>query len=300
MVGVVKGLTSASGLGVLASDPNSAYNKMLSSPNFTAAFMDRNPSRNYVEQWNINVQRQITSTLTATVGYIGSHGVHMLMRGDDGDDVQSTLTPAGWLWPFNPTNQDLRVNQKLRWYPVHELQQWQLLRGTGDECPEEDGHGFQFGGSYTWSKSMDSDSATIAGDSFSNSVTSWFPLAPSISWAPSDYNVTHSASINGIWTVPGPKSGFGRAVLGGWELGSIVKINSGIPTTPLIGGDALKVQNAGSDPFSIPDVVPGCSTTFSNFKSNPGGVFLGLHQSRLLHAAQGDSGDRFTMRALYR
>jgi hypothetical protein len=136
-------------------------------------------------------------------------------------------------------------------------------------------HGLQLGGSYTWSKSMDSDSATIAGDSFSNSVTSWFPWAPSLSWAPSDYNVTHSASLNGIWQVPGPKSGFARAVLGGWELGSIVKINSGIPTTPLIGGDALKVQNAGSDPFSIPDLIPGCNPVNSNFKSSPGGVFLG-------------------------
>ena len=122
---------------------------------------------------------------------------------------------------------------------------------------------------------MDSDSATIAGDSFSNSVTSWFPWAPNLSWAPSDYNVTHSASINGIWAVPGPRGGFARAVLGGWELGSIVKMNSGIPTTPLIGGDALKVQNAGSDPFSIPDLIPGCDPVNHNFKSSPGGIFLG-------------------------
>jgi hypothetical protein len=106
-------------------------------------------------------------------------------------------------------------------------------------------------------------------------MTSWFPFAPTISWAPLDYNVTHSASINGIWQVPGFKTGFGKAVLAGWELGSIVKMNSGIPTTPLIGGDALKVQNAGSDPFSIPDLVPGCNPVNSNFKSNPGGVFLG-------------------------
>jgi hypothetical protein len=54
-------------------------------------------------------------------------------------------------------------------------------------------------------------------------------------------------------------------------MGSIVKMNSGIPTTPVIGGDALKVQNIGSDPFSIPDLVPGCAAANSNFKSNPGG-----------------------------
>ena len=140
-------------------------------------------------------------------------------------------------------------------------------------------HGFQFGGSYTYSKAMDDSSATIAGDAFSNSVTSWFWFAPEISRAPSDFNVAQSAAINGIWKVPGPRTGMGRAVLGGWEMGGIVKLNSGIPTTPLIGGDPLGVQNSGSDAFSIPDRVPGCAATNSNFRSNPGGIFLGYINS---------------------
>src|SRR5439155_25967490 len=109
----------------------------------------------------------------------------------------------------------------------------------------------------------------------SNSITSWFWFDPKISHSVSDYNVTHSASINAIWDVPGPRAGLGRAVLGGWELGGIVKMNSGIPTTPVIGGDPLGVKNAGSDAFALPDYVPGCNPVNSNFKSNPGGVVLG-------------------------
>jgi hypothetical protein len=274
LTGVATGLTSANGLGVLASDPNSAYNK-IGSNSFTGAYMDENPKRNYVEQWNINVQRQITSTLTATVGYIGSHGVHMMMRGDDGDDVYATHTSAGWLWPNNPTGADLRVNPNFGAIRFMTYNSSSRYNGLVINVQKQMSHGFQFGGSYTWSKSMDNDSATLAGDSFSNSVTSWFPWAPSISWAPSDFNVTHAASINGIWAVPSFKSGILKAVLGGWELGSIVKMNSGIPTTPLIGGDALKVQNVGTDPFSIPSLIAGCNPVNSNFKSNPGGVFLG-------------------------
>jgi hypothetical protein len=199
----------------------------------------------------------------------------MLMRGDDGNDVYATNTPAGWLWPFNPNNVDMRVNKGFGGIRFMNFNSGSSYNGLVMSVQKRMGHGIQFGGSYTWSKSMDNDSATIAGDSFSNSVTSWFPFAPSISWAPSDYNVTHSASINGIWAVPGPKSGIAKAVLGGWQMGSIFKFNSGIPTTPLIGGDALKVQNAGSDPFSIPDLIPGCAATNSNFKSNPGGISLG-------------------------
>src|SRR5260370_16135044 len=137
-------------------------------------------------------------------------------------------------------------------------------------------HGFQFGGSYTYGKSKDNDSGTILGDAFSNSITTWFWFDPSLSWAPSDYNITHNAAINAIWDVPGSKSlhGVAGALLNGWEIASILKLNSGIPTTPLIDGDPMGVHNDGSDTFGIPDRVPGCDPINHNYKSTPGLVYI--------------------------
>ena len=243
--------------------------------------MQPNPKRNYVMQWNINVQHQITPSLTATVGYIGSHGVHMLIRGDDGDDVIPTLTSAGFLWPAaaspdNPAGQvPMRINPHfggIRFLTYGADAHYQALTVS---VQKRMSHGFQFGGNYTYSRATDDSSATIAGDAFQNSLTSWFWFAPQISNAPSDFNVPQSASINGIWQIPGPPTGVAKAVLGGWEMGSIFKVNNGIPTTPIIAGDPLGVQNAGSDEFSIPNRVSGCNSVNSNFRSNPGGVFLG-------------------------
>ena len=37
----------------------------------------------------------------------------------------------------------------------------------------------------------------------------------------------------------------------------------------------MGVQNSGSDAFGIPDKIPGCDPINHNYKSNPGGVFLG-------------------------
>jgi outer membrane receptor protein involved in Fe transport len=262
-------------LGIPASDPGSAYRKF-GADSLTGAYMEPNPHRNYIEQWNINVQRQITPSLTATVGYIGSHGVHMLIRGDDGNMVIPTETSAGFLWPANSTPKN-RINPNFGGIRFMSFGTGSSYEALTANVQKRMSHGFQFGGSYTYSKAMDSSSATIAGDSFSNTITSWFWFAPQISHAVSDFNVTHSAVFNGIWQVPVSSSlhGPAAAVLRGWELGSIFKWNSGVPTTPIIGGDALGVQNSGSDAFSIPDKVPGCNATNSNFKSNPGGVFLG-------------------------
>jgi hypothetical protein len=263
-------------LGILANQPGSAFSKF-GPQGLTGSLMESNPHRNYVQQWNLNVQRQITPNLTATVGYVGSHGVHMLIRGDDGDMVIPTLTSAGWLWPYNPTGKDLRINPNFGAIRFMTFGTDASYESVQFSIQKRMSHGLQFGASYTYSKAMDSSSATIAGDAFSNSITSWFWFAPQISHSVSDFNVPHSAVINAIWQVPVPQSFKGplKAVLGGWETGGIVKLNNGIPTTPIIAGDPLGVQNSGSDAFSIPSRVAGCDPVNHNFKSNPSGVFLG-------------------------
>ena len=43
--------------------------------------VDFNPGRSYVMQWNVSLQHEITSNLTALIGYVGSHGVHGLSVG---------------------------------------------------------------------------------------------------------------------------------------------------------------------------------------------------------------------------
>src|SRR5258706_275753 len=63
------------------------------------ASVENHPRRNYVMQWSLNIQRELAHDLTATVGYVGTHGVHQPFRVDDGDVVLPTLTSAGYLFP---------------------------------------------------------------------------------------------------------------------------------------------------------------------------------------------------------
>src|SRR5207253_7063019 len=225
LVGVVTNSQAtplAGTLGIAPSDPRSAYAK-IGGGSLTGAYMEPNPKRNYVEQWNINLQHEIAPNLTATIGYIGSHGVHMLIRGDDGNMVIPTKTSAGYLWPFNPTGRDMRINPNFGGIRFMSYGASSSYEGLQLSVQKRMSRGFQFGGSYTYSKAMDNSSATIAGDAFSNSITSWFWFAPQISHAVSDFDVTHSAAINAIWQVPGPRAKFAAVALGGWQFGSILK-----------------------------------------------------------------------------
>ena len=65
----------------------------------SASTIETDPHRSYVMQRNLTIQRQITSDTTLTVGYVGSNSVHLLMRGDDGNMTQPTLTSSGYEFP---------------------------------------------------------------------------------------------------------------------------------------------------------------------------------------------------------
>ncbi len=67
------------------------------------------PHRSYVEEWTLSLQRQLMSDTSLTLGYVGSHSVHLLFRGDDGNMVgapntatPSIQTPYGYLFPAKP------------------------------------------------------------------------------------------------------------------------------------------------------------------------------------------------------
>jgi hypothetical protein len=64
-------------------------------------YADPFPKRNYVMQWNFNIQRQITPTTSVTLAYAGSRGFHNPFQTDDLNIVFPTLSSAGWLFP-NP------------------------------------------------------------------------------------------------------------------------------------------------------------------------------------------------------
>ena len=252
----------------------------------TAGYVDPNLKRNYVEQWNINVQRQITPTLTASVGYVGSHGVHMSIRGDDFDMVipcppkctgtNNVQIPGRTIWPINAKSSD-RINPNFGIIRGNTFGTGSTYKALEVNVQKRTSHGFQFGGSYTYSTARDDDSGTILGDAFSNSITTWWWFDPKLSRAVSDYNITHTATINGLWRLPVPSSLQGPvpyALLQGWDVGGVFKMNGGIPTTPIMAGDPLGVKNNGSDTFGIPDRTPGCDPINHNFKSDPNLTYI--------------------------
>src|SRR6202049_2644423 len=239
-----------------------------------STYIESHPKRNYVTQWNLNLQYQLTPSLAAVVAYVVSRGVHQPFRVDEADLVIPTKTPSGYLWPkvdvlgnvfnaqcnqtdpngsdpgqcappntINPAFGSVRgmFYQGRSYYNALELQLAKRLS-----------HGFQMQGTYTWAKSIDTSSATVAGDAFGNSISSldWFDMK--LTRGLSDFNVGRTLVINTTWELPTSKSLTGplQWLTNGWELGMIFTVSDGVPFTPTWGTGADPAGTLSSDDFA--------------------------------------------------
>lgn len=226
----------------------------------SVSWIEQNPKRNYVMQWNLDIQRQLTHDLTATVGYVGSRGVHQPQRVDDANIVMPTATPAGYLWPLNGNlvNPNYGEIRSMQWEGNSSYDALQL------NLTQRLAHGFQIRGSYTWGRSIDTNSSTIVGDEFLTSVSSLHVFDLSLDRALSDFNISHTLVIAGTWQIPVPHSFTGPLawVTKGWETSALLKANSGVPFTPTFGTDGDPLGLGSSDPWAFPNRLggPGCQS----------------------------------------
>ena len=146
----------------------------------TAELIDYQGLQPYRIQWNLNVQREIVPNTTLTVGYVGARGVDLfrIWNMNQVDPVPSTdpSRPTPFYFPdpakpvqnpnFGPLVQ--RSGGADSWY--HALQLSVIKRFSSR---------FQFQGSYTWGKSLDTSSKSIRGNGESRNTTNQMnPLNP--------------------------------------------------------------------------------------------------------------------------
>ena len=231
-------------------------------------YLEPHPKRNYVTQWNLNIQQQLAPSLTAMIAYVGSRGVHQPFRVDDANMAIPTKTSAGYLWPLNANiiNPNFGSIKGLFFdgHSQYDAMEAQLAKRMS--------HGFQVQGTFSWSKSIDTSSASVAGDSFGNSISSlnWFDLR--LTRGPSDFNVGRTVVINGVWDVPTPKSFVGpaQAALGGWELGLIFTASDGVPFTATWGTGSDPALTQSGDDWAFPNRLGGSGCSKLTNPGNPG------------------------------
>ncbi len=273
---------------VIGSDPNATLGSGVDTNvsfvlnNVRNRYVQQDPKRALVMNWNFNVQREVTPSVTAIIGYVGSRSTHLSVAADDINLVPPVSTPQGIVIPFNTYQIDPN------WAHANGGLVPGSPGGTGIRPVLFDGestyhglqaqlkkvmsHGLQGQLSYTFSKCLDTSSAPVTGDTYSNSIAVPLLLSKQYRVGACDFDLRHVAVGTVIWDIPGPKSGVASWVAGGWELGTIVTATSGSPFSVTIGGggDPLNTGFNGDFSMDFPNLVPGCNATPGVFRNADG------------------------------
>ena len=245
------------------------------------------PKRNYIMQWNFNIQRQIAPNTSVMVGYVGAHGLHSRVQSDDVNIVLPTQTPQGYEWPcpsFTPTltpqgttiqlcNQPgtgTNINQFMARTQMSTFNGVYSYNGLEVQINKMMSHGLQVEGTYTWSKNIDNGSGAIASDQYRNSIDNllWF-CRQTCARGLSDTNIANVLTANYVWDIPTPVSfrGPAKALLGGWETGGILTVESGSPFTAQVTPDPLGLNSTATHQY--PDRLVGLGCTSDVNPGNP-------------------------------
>jgi hypothetical protein len=267
----VTGVNISDGFQIFNSPPD------LSTFTGTLFFQPRNFKLAKVQQFNVNVERQIPGNVVLTVGYAGSRGNHILVAGNNLNTSSGTLncSSAGTIGcntdgtPFSP---GFAVSNAVLGFLDFGKTTYDSLQIKAETKASRYGLYALIG--YTYSHTYDNGLSDGLGSLVS---APFFPLPnwESLDWAPSQIDLRNSFTASVIYDLPfGKGKKFGNdwnnvanSVLGGWQLTVIEKITSGF-ATPLIDSSNLSgvsFNNGGNgNNFNRPDRVSGCDPYAAN------------------------------------
>ncbi len=223
-------------------------------------FMSENFTTPLVQSYNINIQYQFLPSWVLEVGYVGSHGIHLV---DSGREVNTALLAS----PSNPINGvttntvenvDLRV--PFLGFAPNGLQQsgsdgdlkYYSLQVT---LRKQFSHGFQMQGAYTWARAFTNLQANISATGNGQNLDSGDPSNAAQQYGLDTGYRPQRFVINYSWDIPYKRTnGFAGKLLGGWNLSGVTTIQDGQPMniTDIDGGSIY---------------CGGCQAAFSNVQS---------------------------------
>ena len=236
-----------------------------SSPNT----INPNFSNNYVQEWNVNIQREVVKDFGVQVGYFGSKGTHLRMSRDQ-NPIVNFVTGAR---PFAGFSDIFIVDS-----PGNSSYNGLWISGT-----KRMSRGLQLSASYAWSHSIDYNSLNSQGGTGGVSAQDSNNLFNDR--GSSDFDARHHFNISYLYQLPFQ----GNRLKDGWEIAGNATFQSGNPVNLVIPGSKtglvnIRRPNLTGDPglsnpdpalwfnkaaFCDPDVGTGCGTSvFGNLGRN--------------------------------
>jgi hypothetical protein len=231
----------------------------------------------FIQQWSADVQRQIGSTWLIDIGYVGTRGLHLVQETDPNQPLNLTSAPAA-----AQASTIAACEAGSCPAPIPYLANFAYTQSSGSsiyhalqaKVERRFSKGLSILASYTYSKSIDTASGPFYDSRDANFPQNSYDVAAEK--AVSDFNFPQRLSLAYLWTMPFG-SGAAKAhdprlnyAIQGWEVGSVLTVESGPPFTPVVSGNVSGADEINNATVQVdtdrPDVA---STTFYPSKQTP-------------------------------
>ena len=226
----------------------------------TPGWDPNNTGTPYMMQWNLTIQREIGNGTVLSVGYVGSHGVHLMTPIEQNPPCNSTLgqpcSVAGF-GQVGASGTNLTVTPNVRLNAAFAAQANAVSTGTSSYNSLQIGvnrrltNNLQAQLSYTWAHSLDNGSITYTLEGNNSGGQQSNPYNYHNDWATSGFDIQHTFRLNALYTLPFRAN----RLVSGWQFSGITSVTTGPPFS--VNG----VTTWSGLGVSRPNAVAGCDPT---------------------------------------
>jgi hypothetical protein len=220
-----------------------------------------------VFEYSLRVDQALASNMLLSVGYVGERGYHLLSTTDANTAYPTTVNGQPYFAPKSP-----KMNPSLSNARYQVSNGYSNYNALQVDLTQRFSHGIQFRANYTYAKSLDNHSASFLSNAGTGAAVTYMdPFDPKRDYGPSNFDITNRFAGNFSYQLPVGKGkrylsgagGVSNAVLGGWQINSIISVQSGFPFTPLVGfnqsgdGDTRNPDRVSLNPNFHGSVIEG-------------------------------------------
>jgi len=227
---------------------------------------DPNLRPQFTQQYNVFVEYQLSSSMSAQAGYVGNRATHLVAPVEGNQALPGVGDPTTWasktvrrpLYAAQPLITTIATTASRAHSEYNSLQTSVRRRNV---------NGLEFMASYTLSDAKSNNRGYYGGGGVVASEGAYWANTydPDADWGPAFFDVRHNLIFSASYELPfGKDRAYGAdwnaltdAVLGGWRVGGILQARTGIPVTVVDGrARSLQGERGSERPNCVGDWKP--------------------------------------------